>query len=61
MNRSPVMVSVKCNTLAADCAYMYKPTSVGGSATFLHANINLFPKTALKALAEFLIEKMLLF
>lgn len=41
--------------------YMYKPTNVGGSATFLSANINLFPKTALKALVDFLTEKMLLF
>lgn len=61
MNLSPVMLYLKHNTLAADCTCMYKPTNVGSSAAFLNANINLFPKTALKAVAEFLMEKMLLF
>lgn len=57
MNLSPVMLSLECNTFTADCTYMDKPANVKGSGTFLNANINLFPRTALKALAEFLTEK----
>lgn len=56
-----VILSLKHNTLTADCTYMYKPTNVVGSGTFLSANINLFLETALEALAEFLTEKNVTF
>lgn len=61
MHLSPETLSLKHNTLTADCTCTYTPTSVGGSGTFLNANRNLLPQTALEALAEFLTEKMLLF
>lgn len=55
------MLFLERNTFTADCTYMYKPTNVRGSGTFLNADVNLFPKTALKALAELLTEKVVLF